>query len=915
MRQIFSFNEGWKFCREKDAMKNDMRISNFFSMYSKKCKTGVARGLRSSCYFDADWQDVHLPHDWDAGAEFDLNSITAGFKPNEVVWYRKQFRIPAEYEGKHIKMKFDAIAIDSEIYFNNVLVERSFTGYTPITIDITDFVRYGKINTVAVRVFNGLQEGWWYEGGGIYRNAYIFVEDECRFEDDGVFVSAERTNGDNWTVRVRSEVTCDSGDMSGLKVAVTYDGATYTADAAAVTEQRFSVSNPPLWNVWNVGEPNLCSVTVKLLRGDEVMDSRDITFGFREVRFDASEGCFINGKPVKIAGVCLHDDHAGVGTAIPYKVHLYRMKRLKAMGCNGIRTSHNPYNPEFYRACDEVGMVVMDEIRQFSTTRDGLRDLRTFIRRDRNHPCVILWSMFNEEIHQCSREGEKIGRTMKALINEEDGTRLVTGGQNGSIEAEGIIHVADVMGFNYMQYGYDEFHAMYPDMPIIGSENASYISGRGEPEFVMEEGHAASYGKELYKSLFPWSSTPGENWRNIESRPFVAGGFYWTGFDYRGEVCKFGKHGTVSNFGAMDLCGFAKDAFCWNKVLWMPQPDIYVAPHWTYEEGQTANIICYTNCEEVELLVNGRSVLQFENDKYDPQPHAVPFEKGVLTAIGKNGGKEVCRREVATAGRAVKLVATLSEDKLIADGKDAVVVDLCAVDEKGTVVPDFSGLVSFEVSGSGKFIGAGNGDNASHECDKEPRRYMYHGMCQAIFQSDVKPGEMKLSITCDGLKGVEVTLPVEYSEGAAHIHSEPCHLFFSQWRISDVIDYYPSVEQILNDSFTWKPTMAGYGKNLFLCGKKGYCIIAGRYAIMPAEIGQRNMRLTFERIVGACDIYLQDKLIFSTDEYIDRRLDITIDKADAPLAQSISVGVVFKPDGRDCGLYEDVYVRFVGEDE
>ena len=435
MKKIFSFNKNWKFKKESEVF--NCLADDYFDMYRSNTKTGIMSGPKSSFFYDEDWRTVNLPHDWVIEEVPDkCYAVSQGNRPQGAVWYRKHFVLSDCYKEKKIYLKFDGIATAAEIYLNSIKIAVLEGGYTPLTIDVTDFVSFDKNNTIAVRADCTSKEGWWYEGGGIYRNTYLIIKETPHFQDDGIFVSTQNNGDGSWNVYFCTETV----NADTCKVTAEFSGKEYT-------ESPFRVKNPLLWDAEN---PNLYEISVKLCKNGTLYDEERIKFGFREVRFDKDEGLFINGKKEKLKGVCLHHDHAGVGVAVDKSLLRYRMKKLKEMGCNGVRTSHNPQSPEFYELCDELGFYVMDEVRHFSSTSNCLWELEQFIKRDRNHSSVIMWSLLNEEPLQCSLIGEKMIKTMKETVYKHDKTRPITGGVNGPLEVSGVVNHVDIMGFNYL---------------------------------------------------------------------------------------------------------------------------------------------------------------------------------------------------------------------------------------------------------------------------------------------------------------------------------------------------------------------------------------------------------------------------------------------------------------------------------
>ena len=890
MKNVFSLNPAWRFCREEaveKAAKQDM-----FHMFDDDTKTGAAAGPASDGYYDGDWQMVDLPDDWCVRAEYDRENGGQGLKPRSGAWYRRCFFADPAWDGKRVFLRFDGIAIHSKIWLNGILIAQSTSGYTPISEEITQLLRYGDGNVLSVYAENRVQEGWWYEGGGIYRDVWLTVTEDTRIREDGVFVRAEKLDDDRWNLRVRTET---DGDAEGCSLRVSCLGETAESLCLPVTETEMQITNPP---VWDPETPNLVPVSVQLLRDGQVIDEETVSFGFRTVRFDSETGCYVNGKPIKLKGFCMHHDHAGVGAAMTYPIQRYRIERLKAMGCNAIRTSHNPQSPDFYRVCDEMGILVMNETRHFSATREVLQQLEAFVRRDRNHPCVIFWSLFNEEPLQCSPVGEKIALRMKKLVYKLDGTRPVSGGMNGALEPQGAVHAVDMMGFNYLQYGYDDFHALHPEMPMYGSENDSWCTCRGEKDNNLACGYRSAILREFPGNLHPWAEVPGETWRKIEERPFVMGGFSWTGMDYRGEAV---WPAVVSHYGAHDLCGYPKDGSHWYRALWNSDPQLKLSYAWVGTPGEEVTVVAYSNCETVELILNGRSLGEHKNNKYNPEFWRIAFEAGELLAIGRNGGVEVIRDVMRTPGKAAKLCLTASVPAL-SGVADVLVVDAAIQDENGTVLWGSRDKVSFTVRG-GKLLGVGNGDPACLEPDDAPERSAYHGLCQAIFRPE-KAGEMVVCAKCGELIA-EIRVPVGDAGEVPSLPAAQCRLVVAPWRMSDVKETYPSMHDILSQMVNWIPTTVGCGKNHILSGKTGYGSITGMVTAPRMKEGQQ-LYVVLERIMGCFDLYLDENKVFSAEKREDRGFRIPCPALEA--GSTVTLALVFRLDGGDCGVPGSAYL-------
>jgi beta-galactosidase len=507
------------------------------------------------------------------------------------------------------------------------------------------------------------------------------------------------------------------------------------------------VDNPALWSI---EDPHLYRLDTVIRAGGNLVDGCQTRFGIRTVKFDADEGFFLNGKPVKIKGTCNHQDHAGVGSALPDRIQYYRIEKLKEMGVNGYRTSHNPPTPELLDACDQLGMLVMDETRTMSSNTEALSELERLIRRDRNHPSVILWSLGNEEPEQGTERGARIVSSMKRLARRLDSSRPVTAAISDAW-GRGISGVVDVQGFNY-KHGpeIDDFHREFPKQPMIGSEVGSTVSTRGIYVNDKEQGYVSAYDVN-----FPeWAATAEVWWKIYAERRFLAGGFVWTGFDYRGEPTPSGWPCINSHFGIMDTCGFPKDNFYYYQAWWREKPVLHLFPHWNWagKEGQEIEVWCHSNLEKVELFLNGGSLGIRDVPRYEHVAWKVSYKPGTLEAGGYKGGQQVLVAKRETAGGAAKIFLRPDRKEIMADGQDVSLVEVQVQDQAGGLAPVADNEIVFQLSGPGKIIGVGNGDPSSHEPDKAHKRRAFNGLCMVVVQSRKDPGEIQLEASSPGLK-------------------------------------------------------------------------------------------------------------------------------------------------------------------
>ncbi len=768
-RERIGLDFGWKFCRGGVA-----EIQN----PEDATKAGSAAGAAGKEWDDSGWAGVDLPHDWAVEGDFDPSGIAVhGFRQRGVRWYRRRFQLPETDRGRRIGLEFDGVLTHATVWVNGILVKRHFGGYMGFWADITDIAEFGeKENVVSVRVDATEWEGWWYEGAGIYRHVWLTKTPVVHAERWGIFVKPTRTSGGEWQTQIETGVVNDGDkekrirvrqrifDAAG-KVAGEAESETAVGAWATVTvRQAIPIQGPRLWSV---EEPNLYRLETEIREENlkfEISDLKEdkvvTEFGYRELRFDAEKGFFLNDRPVKIHGMCNHQDHAGVGAAVPDALWSYRIRRLKAIGCNAHRCAHNPPAPEFLDACDRLGILVLDENRRFGVSEDILEDLRGMVMRDRNHPSVFMWSIFNEEHLQGTKIGAAMARTMMRAVKTLDDSRPVTAAMNsGFLAPEGVGQVVEVMGINYYQGNYDDYHKLSPGVPIAATEMTAAFSTRGQYAEDAARGYCDAYDRMAPR----WGSIARVSWRMVAEREFVMGGFIWTGFDYRGEPSPYKWPCINSQFGVLDTCGFPKDAFYLYRAMWTDEPMVHILPHWNWagREGEEIKVWCYSNCEEVELFLNGKGLGVRKVGRFEPAEWMVAYQPGALRVEARKGGKAAAVDEVQTTGPAVRLILEADRTGLQADGRDATVVAVKGMDASGRIVPTANNKVRFSVEGPGRIIGVGNGDPSCHERDKAGERSLFNGLAQVILQSERQSGTMILKGEAEGLGIGEVKIEVK----------------------------------------------------------------------------------------------------------------------------------------------------------
>jgi beta-galactosidase len=765
-RQVLSMDKGWKFHR--GAIEYD-----FGWHKSKK----FSQGPCAADFNDSAWHKVNIPHDFVIEGTFDPSArVEGGFLKGDIGWYRKKFTVPESDKDKRIYIEFDGVFRNCKVFLNEFFIGSHLSGYTSFFFDITDFLNYGGDNVIAVEVDARDYEGWWYEGGGIYRHVRIVKTDPVHVAPWGIFIRTEsdkEDSPDSATATIETKVLSRKAEAveyklmssiispEGKKVTELSTQQTQAGWAEQQTIHKIKIANPQLWSI---EKPQLYTLETSVVCDGNVVDNVKTKFGIRTIRIDAEKGFFLNGKSVKIKGVCCHQDHAGVGVALPDRLQEWRIERLKEMGVNAYRCSHNPPAPEILEACDRLGMLVLDENRILSSAPENLEQLESMILRDRNHPSVIMWSLGNEEGNiQGKPEGRRIARSMYEFVKALDPTRPVTVAENGVFN-EGPAFVVDVKGLNYSHNLYDMWHRDHPDRPLLATETGSTVTTRSIYAYDSNKGYVHAYDKR--ESGIHWAPSAQTMWRSLATKDFVMGCFVWTGFDYKGEPTPFAWPCVNSHFGIMDMCGFAKDNYYYYKSWWTDEPVLHLLPHWNWPDktGQEIAVWCFSNCDEVELFLNGKSLGKKEMPQMGHIELKVPYEPGTLSAKGFKNGKVILTKEIRTTGAPAQIKVIPDRTKIKADGEDIAIATVQIVDEKGDVVPYADNLVTFDVTGNAKIIGVGNGDPSSHEPDKAKMRRAFNGLCQVIIQAGDNPGQIEMTAASDGLLSAKLTLQAEQAE-------------------------------------------------------------------------------------------------------------------------------------------------------
>ena len=829
-------------------------------------KAGNARGAAAPDYDDSDWDVVRLPHDWASAQPFvETANVSQGYRPRGIGWYRRRFRLDPADDGKKLELHFDGIASNATIWINGNRVAHSWSAYSSVYVDLTPFARFGDaMNVIAIRVDATAMEGWWYEGAGLYRHAWLVRRAPCAIQSDGVHCDPCRDAQGRWHVPVTATlanvaravasvtVTAELLDPEGNSVATAQAAITVPVLEQADAVMRIDLPAPP--RLWSVDSPTLYTVRTRVLSNGESVDERNIAIGFRTIRFDADRGFLLNGQPVKLKGVCLHQDHAGIGVAVPDAMLAWRLERLKAMGCNAIRMSHNAPNAELLDWCDRMGFLVMDENRQFNPAPEPLAELEWMVRRDRNHPSVILWSVFNEEPMQGTESGVEMVRRMVAAVRDLDDARPITAAMNGAFyDPVNVSSEVDVMGFNYYQDQYDKWHRLNPAMPMTSSEDTSAYETRGAFKSDPNAHVITSYDEEATS----WGNTHRASWQMIAERPFVAGGFVWTGFDYHGEPTPYAWPTIASFFGILDLCGFPKTAFGIHAAQWIDdRPVVFLTPHWNWQgkEGEDIKVFVITNAETVALRLNGRDLGVQRADRITGNVWQVPFEPGRIEAIAMTGGKVVASDAKDTTFAPVGLRLTPARDRMAGDGIDCQPVTIDAIDAAGRHVPTANLMTHFTVEGA-EILGVGNGNPNSHESEKGNQRSLFNGLAQMIIRADAGSGTIRIRATAKDLEPALLEIARTDRPEVPQVAVPAAELALDNWRRSPVFIERPEPDTAPadGDNNSWAFVHAGTPTPAE--DQPGWRVYRASFAPWKRMVA-KGARIRFERIAGSAELWV-----------------------------------------------------------
>lgn len=782
-RQRLLYDYNWKFIQSdiKDAEKPD--------------------------FDDTGWRSLNLPHDWSIEGEFTEDALTkgaGGYLPTGIGWYRKHFSITSTGKGQQYWIEFDGVYMNSDVWINGQHLGTHPYGYTSFYYDLTPFIKKGG-NIIAVRVDNSLQpNSRWYSGSGIYRHVWLNIAGPVHVAQWGTYITTPKVNSSSATISVRTKVENHNQstknvilrsvvkDGSGKEVVAAETPALLTSSGKTEIEQTLIVASPSLWSI---DKPTLYTLNSSVIEGTKINDAYTSAFGIRNIEFDKDKGFLLNGQHIKMNGVCLHHDAGCLGAAVPVQAWSRRLQLLKEMGCNAIRTSHNPPAPEFLDLCDKLGFLVMDEIFDEWIEKKGQigfgyhiyfekwweSDLLSMIYRDRNHPSVVIWSAGNEVPDQVAETGSQVMRKLVETFHKEDPTRPVTQANDRIAAGDGpakipFLELQDIVGYNYVDRWNERRELYYsvdrhdhPDWKMIGTENVSVGGLRGQYSIAPDQSDRRPGRSRDYRTGMIQAE---QLWKFTSVNDYVIGDFMWTGIDYLGEAFWPNKN---ASSGVIDLCGFPKDGFYFYQSQWTKKPMVHILPHWNWTglEGKIISVITYSNCDTVELFLNGKSYGS-KSSVFPQQGHSkswntysrpyiapttsdlhlswdVPYEPGTLKAVGRKNGK-IIFEEIRTTSKPAAIHLTADRNNIKADAYDIANVKVEIVDENGLVVPNASSTIEFKIEGEGAIIGTDNGNPQDKTQMKSNQRNAYNGLALAVIQSTEKSGNIRLIASSAGLK-------------------------------------------------------------------------------------------------------------------------------------------------------------------
>lgn len=871
----YSLNKGWKFHN------GDIPIPfvNTHTQTYMASKAGGTLGAASPDYDKSSWEMVDLPHDYAVKNEIDEQyGPSTGYKKRGKSWYSKRFKLEEDDRDKQILIEFEGVTGECIVYLNGSVIGRNFSGYNSFAVDATSMATYGEnVNDLVVYVNGDLIEGWWYEGAGIYRHVNLYKKNLVHFEHNGIFIEPKKLDASVW--QVLCHISAENIDVTDADCEVSVrlldsennvvgngSGAiTVKPGCTSECEIDFLTYSP---NLWDIDSPVLYKAEITLKRDGEIIDSELINTGFRTIAIDTEKGFFLNGRHVKLMGTCNHQDHAGVGVAVSDSVNEYRIKLLKEMGSNAYRAAHGNPSKAILDACDKYGMLVMDENRQYNTAEtDGLKQVRDMVMRDRNHPCVIMYSLYNEEPMQGNYTGRKLAQRLRSEVLKLDKTRFTLGANNnGLLSTDGAYDVCDITGINYQTHMYDEFHDKFPSLPVTGSENCSAFMTRG----CYETDHSKNVIDMFDSEWAPWGDSYRKGWKLINEREHFLGYFIWTGFDYRGEPTPFAYPSISTQFGIMDTCGFKKSAYYLNKSYWTNEPIVHIVSHWNYEEGQKIKLHVFSNCKELELLINDCPLGTVMTDDENVAVFDAVYKAGKVTVRATDNSAS---DTVYTCSELNKLDITSGMPNVFEN--DSVCVNVTALDKDNHFVYNADNTVHFTVK-NGRVLGVGNGNPNSHESDAADFRDLFAGCAQAIVAPNSGVNEIIVTASTENGITTSITIPVKIKTNISAEIPSVTERYLTKWRQTlEIVPEYPDYTAEISDSDmnTWVVVNVGNGYDDIFNDKTGFVMYKTKTNISKGE------HLIFRELFGDyVDVYINNEKVMSDECKYGRRFQYTADE-------------------------------------
>lgn len=799
---------------QKERMPSLDRKTDFTNDWQFFLADNAADSLTSS----TSWRTINLPHDWSIEGDFKQDhpaDLGGGYLPGGLGWYRKSFK--AKDSTKLIYLQFDGVYKNSEVWINGHYLGKRPNGYMSFEYNLTPFLKFNnRDNEILVKVDNSEQpNSRWYSGSGIYRNVWLKTVDKLHVDLWGTFVTTPEVTKDSARIVLELHLKNEYPEtkealvkttilLKEAEVGVTESTFTITQNETKSIRQETTVSSPELWSP---DHPQMYTAVSEITVDGKIVDRYTTPFGIRTFDFDLDKGFVLNGEYMKIKGVCLHHDLGPLGAAVNTSAIRRQLQIMKDMGVNGIRTAHNAPAPELLDLCDEMGFIVMDE--SFDMWHNSKSeydyannweewhktDLEDFIKRDRNHPSVFMWSVGNEIQEQWSDQGVQTFKELKAIVRQLDTTRPITVGMNPPVNMQEAdittqfdasqVHLnpiaasgeLDMIGYNYAHQTYEYHQKNFPNTPFIATETTSGLQTRGYYEFPSDtlkiwpvrwdipfkDGNPDHTVSAFDQVWVPWGSLHETTWKIIKKHDFLSGMFIWTGFDYIGEPTPYEWPSRSSYFGVVDLAGFPKDVYYMYQSEWTDKDVLHLFPHWNWNEGQTVDVWAYyNNADEVELYLNGTSI--GIKKKEDDDLHVmwrIPFEPGTLKAVSRKNGATVLEREIKTAGQVDSFKLSADRESLDPDGKDLAFITVDLIDSAGNFVATANNQLNFELKGAGEIVGVASGDPTNHESFKGKTHKALNGKCLVIVQSATTADEIELTVSSEGLKSKTITIKIK----------------------------------------------------------------------------------------------------------------------------------------------------------